>query len=149
MAGSAPSTRISRRCTLAGGAAALALPAAAARTPVDARGNSDARIAFLAARYRRSMDALVDWIDFAEQRHGPLAYRERPEYRARYEELVAIDRLHTTALAQARPTSLRGLVLKLRPAFYCRTLYDAEPDCDAAILVPALWDLEWLAGLRG
>ena len=38
------------------------------------------------------------------------------------------------------------MVLKLRPAFYCDDLRDAEADCDAEILMAALGDLERLAG---
>ncbi len=131
---------------LAGGTAALTVPAILTLpAAVRACGDSDARIATLAARHRRTTTALVDWVTEAERRHGPFAYENRPEYRARYEALVAIDRLATEALARSHPASLRGLVLKLRPAFYCETLYDAAPDCDADILLSALRDLERLA----
>ena len=140
------STRLSRRSMLAGGTAAVALPAIPALpVAIGARGDSDDRIATLAARYRRTTAALVDWVTEAEQRHGPFAYETRPEYRARYEALATLDRLATEALARSRPASLRGLVLKLRPAFYCDTLYDAAPDCDADILLSSLHDLERLA----
>ena len=136
-------TRLSRRSMLAGGAAAV-IPSIASPPVVGAGAEDDARIAALALRYRKTTTALVDWVTEAERRHGPLAYENRPEYRARYAELVARDRLSTAALAQARPTSLRGVVLKLRPAFYCDSLYGAEADCDADILLSALHDLERL-----
>ena len=141
------STRLSRRSMLAGAAlpAVATLPGAA----IGVCGDSDARIATLAARYRRTTTALVEWITEAEQRHGPFAYETRPEYLARYEALAALDRMATEALARSRPASLRGLVLKLRPAFYCDTLYDAVPDCDADVLLSALHDLERLAAYAG
>ncbi len=135
------STRLSRRSMLAGAATLPAIPA----LPAGAYGDSDVRIAALAARFRRTTTALVDWVTEAERRHGPLAYENRPEYLARYETLVALDRKTTEALARSRPASLRGLVLKLRPAFYCDTLYAAAPDCDADVLMSALHDLERLA----
>ena len=140
------STRLSRRSMLACGTAAATLPAIPA-LPVasSAYGDSDARIATLAARYRRTTTALVDWVTETERRHGPLAHENRPEYRTRYETLATLDRMATEALAKSRPASLRGLVLKLRPAFYCDTLYAAAPDCDADILLSALHDLERLA----
>ncbi len=145
------STRLSRRSMLAGGTAALTVPAIPAlpAAAVRACGDSDARIATLAARHRRATTALVAWVTEAEHRHGPFAYETRPEYCARYEALATLDRLATEALARSRPASLRGLVLKLRPAFYCETLYDAEPDCDADILLSALHDLERLAAYAG
>ena len=140
------STRLSRRSMLAGGTAALTVSATPALPMASsAYGDSDARIATLAARHRRTTTALVDWVIEAERRHGPFAHENRPEYRARYEALATLDRMATEALAKSRPASLRGLVLKLRPAFYCDTLYDAEPDCDADILLAALHDLERLA----
>ena len=111
--------------------------------------DDDLRIALLGARYRRVTAALVDWVEAAERRHGPLAYERRPAYRRRYEALVRLDRACTAALARARPASLRGLVLKLRPAFYCDSLCEAEPDCDADILMAALRDLERLAAADG
>ena len=141
------STRLSRRSMLAGGAAA-ALPAVTL-LPAAAGSDNDARIAVLAARYRRATAELVHWVEAAERRHGPFAYERRAEYRGRYDALVVLDRLATEALARARPASLRGLVLKLRPAFYCESLYDAEPDCDADILIAALHDLERLAAEAG
>ena len=137
------STRLSRRSMLAGGAAA-ALPAITV-LPAAESSEDDARIAILAARYRRATAELVEWVEEAERWHGPFAYERRAEYRRRYDRLVSLDRLSTEALARARPASLRGLVLKLRPAFYCDSLYDAEPDCDADILIAALHDLERLA----
>ena len=153
MAESSLSTRVSRRSMLAGGVAALVpafdptFAASLSSGPdLAAATAGEARIALLAARYRRAAAALVDWIDEAERRHGPLAYERRPEYRGRYAALAALDRRCSEALARARPASLRGLVLKLRPAFYCDSLYDAEPDCDASILIAALHDLERLAG---
>ena len=147
------STRLSRRTMLAGAALAaawpgVALPAAAARA-ADARAGDDARIALLAARYRRAWAELVQWIDLAERRHGPLAYEARPAYRGRYAALVARERRCTAALARARPASLRGLVLKLRPAFHCDDLRDAAPDCDVEVLLAALGDLERLAAGAG
>ena len=144
------STRLSRRSMLACGTAAATLPAIPA-LPVasSAYGDSDARIATLAARYRRTTTALVDWVTKAERRHGPSAHENQPEYRARYETLATLDRLATEALARSRPASLRGLVLKLRSAFYCDTLYAAAPDCDADILLSALHDLERLAAYAG
>ena len=116
---------------------------------VGACGDSDARIAALAARYRRTTAALVVWVTETEHHHGPFAYETRPEYRARYEALATLDRMATEALARSRPASLRGLVLKLRSAFYCDTLYAAVPDCDADILLSALHDLERLAAHAG
>ncbi len=141
------SMRLSRRSMLASGAAAtIAVPTFAA---LPAAAEDDARIAVLAARYRRATAELVHWVEAAERRHGPFAYERRAEYRGRYDALVVLDRLATEALARARPASLRGLVLKLRPAFYCESLYDAEPDCDADILLAALHDLERLAAEAG
>ena len=143
-------TRLSRRSMLAGGTAAAPVPALTALPATI--GDSDARIAALAARYRQATTALVECVTEAERRHGPFAYEDRPEYRLRYEALIALDRRCTEALARSRPASLRSLVLKLRPAFYCDTLYDAAPDCDAEILLSALHDLERLAaniGLAG
>ncbi len=160
MADTSLSTRVSRRSMLAGGVAAalpggggafVPSPAASFAAGPDLAGAAagEARIALLGARYRRVTAALVDWVEAAERRHGPLAYERRPAYRRRYEALVRLDRACTAALARARPASLRGLVLKLRPAFYCDSLYDAEPDCDADILIAALHDLERLAGWEG
>ena len=151
MAETSLSTRVSRRSMLGGGLAAATFGPSFAGTFSPGPDLADtaareARIALLAARYRRAAAALVDWVEAAEQRHGPLAYERRPEYRGRYAALAALDRRCTEALARARPASLRGLVLKLRPAFYCDSLYDAEPDCDANILIAALHDLERLAG---
>ena len=154
-------TRVSRRSMLAGGAAVL-LPGigglagpggeAAWGAPGDAAcyasgaAEDEARIARLAARYRRASAALVDWVEAAERRHGTLAYERRPELRGRYRALAARDRRCTRALARARPGSLRGVVLKLRPAFYCEDLREAEADCDAEVLLAALGDLERLVG---
>ena len=148
MADSSLSTRVSRRSMLAGGVAA-ALPVGGASPVLAGAVVGDARIARLAARYRRAMADLLDWVEAAERRHGPLAYERLPAYRGRYEALVRLDRICTAELVRARPGSLRGLVLKLRPAFYCDSLYDAEPDCDAEVLVAALHDLERLAGGEG
>ena len=128
-----------------GGAAAWGAPGDAARGASGAA-EDEARIARLAARYRRASAALVDWVEAAERRGGPLAYLRRPAWRGRYEALAARDRRCTEALARARPASLRGVVLKLRPAFYCDDLREAEADCDADILLAALGDLERLAG---
>ena len=138
--------RLSRRSMLAGGALA-ALPGFAARPAValDAAGDGEARIAALAARFRQAVADLFDWMDVTEERHGPLAYEVRPEYRGRYDVLRAREAQACDALARARPASVRGLVLKLRPAFECESLCDAGPDCDSAILLPALRDLERLA----
>jgi len=141
------STRLSRRAMLAG-SAAIAIPTVATLTALAARADGDARIAVLAERYRQATDALVGWIDEAERRDGPFAYNE-PEYSARYEQLVALDNRCTQALAKARPSSIRGLVLKLRAAFYCDSLRKAQPDCDTTILLPALHDLERLADETG
>ncbi len=138
------STRLSRRSMLAGAPLVAALPGVALPA-ADPGAADDARIAVLAARYRRAAAALVDWVEAVERRHGPLAYERRPEYRQRYAALADLDRRCTEALARARPASLRGLVLKLRPAFYCDSLCEAEPDCDADILMAALRDLERLA----
>ena len=107
---------------------------------------ADARIAVLAARYRRASAALVDWVEAAELWGGPFAYETRDAWRGRYQALVARDRRCTRDLARARPASLRGVVLKLRPAFYCDDLRAAEADCDAEILMAALGDLERLVG---
>ena len=137
------STRLSRRSMLTGASLAAARPTAMLAPAAGV--TDDARIAVLAARYRRAAAALVDWVEAAERRHGPFAYERRPEYRGGYEALLARDRRCTAALARARPASLRGLLLKLRPAFYCDSLYDAVPDCDADILLAALHDLERLA----
>ena len=71
------STRLSRRSMLAGGAAA-ALPAITV-LPAAANIEDDARIAILAARYRRATAELVDWVEEAERRHGPFAYERRAE----------------------------------------------------------------------
>ena len=141
------STRLSRRSMLVGGAVTtIAAPTFAA---LPAAAEDDARIAVLAAHYRQTTTALVDWIDEVERRHGPFAYEALPEYRGRYEALAALDQRCTEALARAWPATLHGLVLKLRPAFYCDSLYDAEPDCDADILLAALHDLERLAAEAG
>ena len=164
MADTSLSTRVSRRSMLAGGVAA-ALPGGGGVFAPSSAGSfansfspgpdlagvaaGEARIALLGARYRRVTAALVDWVEAAERRHGPLAYERRPAYRRRYEALVRLDRACTAALARARPASLRGLVLKLRPAFYCDSLCEAEPDCDADILMAALRDLERLAAADG
>lgn len=142
------STRLSRRSMLAGAPLVAAWPGVALPA-ADPRAAADARIAVLAARYRRVAAALVDWVEAVERRHGPLAYERRPEYRDRYAALAELDRRCTEALARAWPASLRGLVLKLRPAFYCDSLCEAEPDCDADILMAALRDLERLAGAAG
>ena len=40
-------------------------------------------------------------------------------------------------------------MLKLLPAFCCESLYDAEPDCDADILIAGLHDLDRLAKGEG
>ncbi|WP_420347604.1 hypothetical protein [Pelagibius sp.] len=141
------STGLSRRAMLAGGAA-IAIPTAAPLAALAARVDGDTRVAMLAERYRQATDALVGWIAEAERRDGPFAYNE-PEYSARYRELVALGNRCTLALAEARPSSIRGLVLKLRPAFYCDTLRKAQADCDTTILLPALHDLERLAEEAG
>ena len=151
------STRLSRRSMLAGGAVGL-LPgvavgaggapwaASGAAGGGPAEGESAARIAVLAARYRQASAALFDWMDATEARHGPLAYERRPEYRARTETLLALEAANCAALAQARPAGLPGLVLKLRAAFECDHLRDATVESDSAILLPGLRDLERLAG---
>ena len=157
------STRLSRRSMLAGGAVGL-LPGVAAGAGGApwaasgaaggaagggrAEGESAARMAVLAARYRQASAALFDWMDATEARHGPLAYERRPEYRARTEALLALEAATCAALAQARPAGLTGLVLKLRAAFECDHLRDATVESDSAILLPGLRDLEWLAGVR-
>ena len=141
-------TRVSRRSMLGGGLAAV-LPGVAGwpeATAVDPGAAADARIAVLAARYRRASAALVDWVEAAELWGGPFAYETRDAWRGRYQALVARDRRCTRDLARARPASLRGVVLKLRPAFYCDDLRAAEADCDAEILMAALGDLERLVG---
>ena len=142
------STRLSRRSMLAAAPLAAALPRVALPA-ADPGAAEDARIAVLAKDYRRAAAALVDWVEAAERRHGPLAYERQPAYRRRYAALADLDRRCTEALARARPASLRGLVLKLRPAFYCDSLCEAEPDCDADILMAALRDLERLAAADG
>ena len=138
--------KLPRRSLLAGGAAVSGISAVGAFPNPATGADDDVRIAALSARYRRANAALIDWIDATERRYGPLAYQNRPECRSRHDELAALERLATEALAQARPGGLEGLVLKLRPAFYCDTLYDAEPDCNAELLIAALHDLERLAG---
>ena len=146
MAGFTLSTRLSRRSMLTGGAAAV-LPGVAALPRASLAGEGE--IAALAARYEQAMAELLDWIDAAERRHGPLAHERRAAYRGRTDALRTRERRATEALARARPASLRGLVRKLRPAFYCETLCEAAPDCDAEILLAALCDLERLAEGEG
>ena len=126
--------------------AAMAAEATAVGPEAAAGAAADARIAVLAARYRRASAALVDWVEAAELWGGPFAYETRDAWRGRYQALVARDRRCTRDLARARPASLRGVVLKLRPAFYCDDLRAAEADCDAEILMAALGDLERLVG---
>lgn len=155
-------TPTNRRRLLAGGALVLSgaalsgtvLPGAALKgatlaipSPARAGGtDSDAAVARLADRYRRAISALTEWIGEAERLHGPFAYEEHPAYTERYRALCALDDVATAALARARPATVRGLVLKLRPAFYCDSLADARMDCDTTVLMPALRDLERLAG---
>ena len=139
-------TRLSRRTMLASGAAAFAiaaptiasLPAAAAST------DGDLRIAVLAGRFQRATEAVIDLINEAERRHGPFAYQES-EYSGRYHACLAFKEHCTEALAQARPSSVHGLVIKLRSAFYCDSLYHADLDFNDTVLLPGLHDLERLA----
>ena len=138
-----------RRRLLAGGALALSGTVLPGAVPAIAGTDSDAAVALLADRYRWVANALVDWIGEAERLHGPFAYEEHPAYTERYHELCALDDASIAALARARPATVRGLVLKLRPAFYCDSLYDAQTDCDTAVWMSALRDLERLAGYEG
>ena len=82
MAGFTLSTRLSRRSMLTGGAAAV-FPGVAALPTASLAGEGE--IAALAARYEQAMAELLDWIDAAERRHGPLAYERRAAYRGRFE----------------------------------------------------------------
>ncbi len=107
---------------------------------------NERRIAGLAARYTGALDALAAWVIAVEERAGPGAYL-RPHYIHRYRALLARDAACARALARARPLSLRGVVLKLRPAFFCATLREAEADYHSLLLRAALRDLERLARL--
>ncbi len=152
MAAPTLNTSISRRTMLAGGAAVLAAPAMAlpgiaafAALPGAAPPDPDARLTALARQYRQATADLTGWIAAVERRHGPGAYDARPELRRPYAALLAREDRALAALAAARPDSVRGLAIKLRAAFYCDDLRDAEPDHIPTLLSPALGDLERLA----
>ncbi|WP_420346186.1 hypothetical protein [Pelagibius sp.] len=144
-------TRLSRRTMLAGGAAAFGITAPIVTSPPASAASTegDLRIALLAGRHRCATEAVIDLINEAERRHGPFAYQES-EYSGRYHACLAFRKRCTEALAQARPNSIQGIVLKLRSALYCDSLYESDLDChDETILLPALHDLERVAaGMR-
>lgn len=147
MADAILNTRLSRRSMLGAGAAtaAFGFPSFASLPTTAASTGGDLRVAVLAERHRRATDAVIEMINEAERRHGPFAYQE-PAYNGRYHACLAFRKRCTEALAQAHPTSIRGAVFKLRSAFYCDSLYEADLDCnDETVLLPALHDLERLA----
>ena len=135
---------------LAGGAvtAIIAAPGLASLPTTAASTDGDLRVAVLAERYQRASEAVIDLINEAERRHGPFAYQE-PGHSGRYHACLAFRERCTEALARTRPTSIQGLLLKMRSAFYCDSLHEADLDCNEKILIPALRDLEHLAvGIR-
>ncbi|WP_420347316.1 hypothetical protein [Pelagibius sp.] len=140
----APPAGSHERASEAAAAPATLPPDAASRAAAVAA--NERRIAALAARYTGALDALAAWVLAVEERAGPGAYL-RPQYIRRYRALLARDDACARALARARPLSLRGVVLKLRPAFFCTTLREAEADYHSLLLRAALRDLERLARL--
>lgn len=147
MADAILNTRLSRHTMLGAGAAtaAFTVPSLASLPATAANSDNDLQIAVLAGHHRRATDAVIDLINETERRYGPFAYEE-PEHSRPYHACLALRTRCTEALAQAHPTSIQGTVLKLRAAFYCDSLYEADLDCnDENILLTALQDLERLA----
>jgi hypothetical protein len=144
MASTSSITNFSRRAILAG-APVAAVGGMAARA-LAAGATGDARLAILAADYRRTAAGIDDLLDRFARRYGPGAWPDSAPGEADYERLIAHEDRVLTALAGTSPDSVAGLAVKLRVATWCDDLAEArggEPL--ETVFLPALRDLERLA----
>ena len=108
-------------------------------------GNDDARVAELAVAFWQVADEQIRFIDEAERIGGILAYELDDGFRIPYEQLVAYEKRVLAALANTRPNSLAGLIIKMRVACACEHLTQAsDGSLIEEVFFPALTDLEHL-----
>ena len=134
-----------RRRFLQGSTAALGVKGpllSAAARKID----EDARLADLITALQSTDNFLLSFIKDAEHMRGVLSYELNDDLRKHHERILAARDDIEAEIAMTRPKSLKALLTKMRMAFYCDHLSQAEHGCvNEEVLYPALCDLERLA----
>ena len=106
----------------------------------------DAKLASLVAAHQNANDLLLSFVKNAESMHGILSYEQDDELRQCYERILTAKDSIESEIAASQPRTLTALAIKMRVAFYCDQLSQAQKGClNEKILYPALRDLERLA----